>query len=204
MPAVIPAIGAAFSAVSTFAASSALAGFLVNTVSSIAMSALATAIRGKPEVRQPGITTTTTTAQNSTDARTTHDVIGFELNAAGIGSAWSGGAANRMNRIWRVQNTGSVGAVSVALPNSLVSTAPTMLVSTSADFLTGVTPVLMTASGSFWTASAPPAAPKPISSERREGEAGSSVLFSATGCGALIFFPVTVCHKALNGHPMLI
>ena len=51
MPAVIPAIGAAFSAVSTFAASSALAGFLVNTVSSIAMSALATALRGKPEVR---------------------------------------------------------------------------------------------------------------------------------------------------------
>ena len=47
MPAVIPAIGAAFSAVSTFAASSALAGFLVNTVSSIAMSALATAIQGK-------------------------------------------------------------------------------------------------------------------------------------------------------------
>ena len=69
MPAVIPAIGAAFSAVSTFAASSALAGFLVNTVSSIALSALATAIRGKPEVKQPGITTTTTTTGGTTPQR---------------------------------------------------------------------------------------------------------------------------------------
>ena len=69
MPAVIPAISAAFSAVSTFAASSALAGFLVNTVSSIAMSALATALRGKPEVRQPGITTTTTTAGGTVPQR---------------------------------------------------------------------------------------------------------------------------------------
>lgn len=50
-------------------------------------------------------TTTTTTAQNSTDARTTHDVIGFELNAAGIGSAWSG-----------VYASGFPRAVSVGMP----------------------------------------------------------------------------------------
>ena len=62
MPFVPAAITATFSAVSTFAASSAVAGFLVNTVSSIALSALATAIRGKPEVSTPGITTQTTTA----------------------------------------------------------------------------------------------------------------------------------------------
>lgn len=62
MPFVPAAITATFSAVSTFAASSAVAGFLVNTVSSIALSALATAIRGKPDVSQPGITTQTTTA----------------------------------------------------------------------------------------------------------------------------------------------
>lgn len=62
MPFVPAAITATFSAVSTFAASSAVASFLVNTVSSIAMSALSMAIRGKPEVRTPGITTQTTTA----------------------------------------------------------------------------------------------------------------------------------------------
>lgn len=62
MPAVVPAISAAFTAINTFAASSAIAGFLVNTVSSIALSALATAIAGKPDVPQPGITTETTTA----------------------------------------------------------------------------------------------------------------------------------------------
>lgn len=62
MPFVPAAITATFSAVSTFAASSAVAGFLVNTVSSIALSALATAIRGRPEVSTPGITTQTTTA----------------------------------------------------------------------------------------------------------------------------------------------
>ena len=62
MPFVPAAITATFSAVSTFAASSAVAGFLVNTVSSIALSALSMAIRGKPEVSTPGITTQTTTA----------------------------------------------------------------------------------------------------------------------------------------------
>lgn len=71
MPAVIPAISAAFTAVSTFAASSAVAGFLVNTVSSIAMSALAAAIRGKPDIRQPGITTDTTTAGGTIPQRLT-------------------------------------------------------------------------------------------------------------------------------------
>lgn len=62
MPFVPAAITATFSAVSTFAASSAVASFLVNTVSSLALSALATAIRGRPEVSTPGITTQTTTA----------------------------------------------------------------------------------------------------------------------------------------------
>ena len=40
----------------------AVGGFLFNTISSLALSALSMAIRGKPEVRQPGITTDTTTA----------------------------------------------------------------------------------------------------------------------------------------------
>lgn len=69
MPAVVPVFQAAFTAVNAFAASSAVAGFLVNTVSSIAMSALATAIRGKPDQRQPGITTNTTTAGGTVPQR---------------------------------------------------------------------------------------------------------------------------------------
>ena len=69
MPAVVPVFQAAFAAVNAFAASSAVAGFLVNTVSSIAMSALATAIRGKPDQRQPGITTNTTTAGGTVPQR---------------------------------------------------------------------------------------------------------------------------------------
>ena len=40
----------------------AVGGFLFNTISSLALSALSMALRGKPEVRQPGITTDTTTA----------------------------------------------------------------------------------------------------------------------------------------------
>lgn len=69
MPAVVPVFQAAFAAVNAFAASSAVAGFLVNTASSIAMSALATAIRGKPDQRQPGITTNTTTAGGTVPQR---------------------------------------------------------------------------------------------------------------------------------------
>lgn len=69
MPAVVPVFQAAFAAVNAFAASSAVAGFLVNTVSSIAMSALATAIRGKPDQQQPGITTNTTTAGGTVPQR---------------------------------------------------------------------------------------------------------------------------------------
>ena len=40
----------------------AVGAFLVNTVSSIALSALSMALRGKPKIEQPGITTNTTTA----------------------------------------------------------------------------------------------------------------------------------------------
>lgn len=74
----MPAIGSALAVsligagVPFYAATSvglAVGGFLANTVSSIALSALATAIRGKPEVRQPGITTTTTTAGGTVPQR---------------------------------------------------------------------------------------------------------------------------------------
>lgn len=51
------------------ATASVVAGFLVNTVSSIAMSALATAIRGKPDLQQPGISTETTTAGGTVPQR---------------------------------------------------------------------------------------------------------------------------------------
>ena len=70
MPAVIPAIASLSAWTVTVAGTQfAVGAFLVNTVSSIAMSALATALRGKPEVRQPGITTTTTTAGGTVPQR---------------------------------------------------------------------------------------------------------------------------------------
>lgn len=50
-------------------------------------------------------TTTTATAQNSTDSRSTHDVIGFRLTETGLGSAWSG-----------VYASGFPRAVSAAIP----------------------------------------------------------------------------------------
>lgn len=61
---VAAAIGSLITAVSTFAASSWLAGFLVRTVTSMALSALAKALRKEP--RPPGIQTDATTSGGTT------------------------------------------------------------------------------------------------------------------------------------------
>lgn len=61
---VITAIGAIATAISTAAASSALAGWLIKTALSVALSQLAMMIKGKP--RPPGITTETTTSGGTT------------------------------------------------------------------------------------------------------------------------------------------
>lgn len=65
----VAAFVAAISGWFTATFGAALGGFLFRTVVSIAMSALSAAIRGKPEVRQPGITTNSTTAGGTVPQR---------------------------------------------------------------------------------------------------------------------------------------
>lgn len=65
-------VAALFSAVAGWFATTfgaALGGFLVNTLSSIALSALSMAIRGKQQIEQPGIRTETTTAGGTVPQR---------------------------------------------------------------------------------------------------------------------------------------
>lgn len=94
----ITAIGGVITAISTFAASSAIAGWLVKTVASIALSRLAMALRGTP--RQPGIKTEMTTTGGTTPQRI---MLGrYATGGQLIAPPMSYGSAGKTPRAWLV------------------------------------------------------------------------------------------------------
>ncbi|GAB1477774.1 hypothetical protein MASR2M74_03160 [Paracoccaceae bacterium] len=94
----ITAIGGLITAISAFAGSSAIAGWLVKTVASIALSRLAMALRGTP--RQPGIKTEMTTTGGTTPQRI---MLGrYATGGQLIAPPMSYGSAGKTPRAWLV------------------------------------------------------------------------------------------------------
>lgn len=86
------------------------------------------------------------------------------INTAGTTFTFNGSSANkRMNRIWRVQNTGVYQTIAIQVPTSAVGVTTTppdgtctkyaIIYSTDPTFATGVTAAVLTTSGSNYTVS---------------------------------------------------